>query len=120
MTTKEMQDRLREIVNKAARNLTDEDKDFLVFAGDQMNVQRGGKSGCVKCWHDFAMKIWNALQEQAEPEAEAEEKEERKYILRKGLDVYFGSIRVNEATLTDALAEKILARGFDRKFFVKC
>lgn len=117
MTIEEMQNQLRAIVNKAARSITDEDRTFLLWAGEVTNVQRGGKSGCVKCWHDYAMHIWNKLQEQAEP---AQADDARKYILNKGVDVYFGNIRVNEATLTDELAERILARGFERKFFAKC
>lgn len=118
MTKEQMQNELRAIVNKPARSLTDEDKSFLLWAGEETDVQRGGKSGCVKCWHDFAMQIWNKLQEQEEPEAAADDS--RKYILKKGVDVYFGNTRVNEATLTDELAERILARGFERKFFEKC
>lgn len=117
MTIEEMQERLRIIVNKAARSLTEDDKLFLLWAGEQVGLQRGGKSGCVKCWHDFAMQIYNNMQEQAEPERSDDE---RAYILRKGVDVYFGRIRVNEATLTDDLARKIIARGFEKKLFAKC
>ena len=42
------------------------------------------------------------------------------YVLRAGVDVYFGSTRVNAATLTDDLARAIIARGFDKSFFEKC
>ena len=44
----------------------------------------------------------------------------RRFILKPGVDVYFGNIRVNEATLTDELAERILERGFAADYFVKC
>lgn len=116
MSIEETKKRLREIANKAARNLTADDRSFLLSVADELGIERVGKSGCVKCWHDLAVRCYNKISENEQPENE----DTRKYILKKGVDVYFGSIRVNEATLTDELAERILARGFERKFFAKC
>ena len=116
MKTEEIKKRLREIVNKAARNLTEDDRLFMLSVANELGIERGGKSGCVKCWHDLAVNCYNKIVENEQPDAE----DTRKYILKKGVDVYFGNIRVNEATLTDELAERILARGFERKFFAKC
>jgi hypothetical protein len=61
------------------------------------------------------MQCWLKLQEDEQPVADG-----RAYVLRKGVDVIFGGIRINEATITDDLARKVLARGFERKYFVKC
>lgn len=116
MSTEEIKMRLREIVNKAARNLTEDDRSFLLFVANELEIGRGGKSGCVKCWHDLAVRCYNKISENEQPEND----DKRKYILKKGVDVYFGNIRVNDATLTDELAERILARGFERKLFAKC
>ena len=73
MTKEEIKDRLRLVVNKPARSLSNEDKTFLLYAGELANVQHGGKNGCVKCWHDFAMQIWHAMNEE-EPQHENSEK----------------------------------------------
>lgn len=116
MSTEDIKMRLREIVNKAARNLTDDDRSFLLFVAKELEIERGGKSGCVKCWHDLAVRCYSKIAENEQPVND----DTRKYILKKGVDVYFGNIRVNDATLTDELAERILARGFERKFFEKC
>lgn len=116
MSIEETKKRLREIVNKAARNLTEDDRFLLLSVANELGIEIGGKRGCVKCWHDIAVRCYNKISENEQPEAD----DTRKYILKKGVDVYFGSIRVNEATLTDELAERILARGFERKFFEKC
>lgn len=116
MSTEDIKMRLREIVNKAARNLTDDDRSFLLFVAKELEIERGGKSGCVKCWHDLAVRCYSKIAENEQPGND----DTRKYILKKGVDVYFGNIRVNDATLTDELAERILARGFERKFFEKC
>lgn len=116
MNTEETKKRLREIVNKSARTLTEEDRLFLLSVANELGIEKGGKNGCVKCLHDLAVRCYNKIVENEKPEDD----DKRKYILKKGVDVYFGNIRVNEATLTDELAERILARGFERKFFAKC
>ena len=116
MNTEETKKRLREIVNKSARTLTEDDRSFVLYVANELGIERVGKSGCVKCWHDLAVRCYSKIAENEQPEND----DTRKYILKKGVDVYFGNIRVNEATLTDELAERILARGFERKFFAKC
>ena len=116
MNTEETKNRLREIVNKAAINLIEDDRLFLLSVANELGIERGGRSGCVKCWHDLAVRCYNKIAENEQPDND----DTRKYILKKGVDVYFGNIRVNDATLTDELAERILARGFERKFFAKC
>lgn len=120
MSKEEIKNKLREIVNKSAQALTAEDKEFLENLGAELGIQRGGKSGCVKCWHDFAMQCWQGVTANEEEETPKSAQTACKYILKKGVDLIFGSIRVNEATLTDELAEKIIARGFEKKWFEKC
>lgn len=118
--TKETKERLREIINTSARALTDEQKDYLHKIGEQLGIEKGGKVGCVKCWHDFAMQCWQKVTAIEEEESPKSAETDRKYVLKKGVDLLFGSIRVNEATLTDELAEHIIARGFEKKWFEKC
>lgn len=66
---------------------------------------------CANCYIDAAAIIYTQL-----PEQEKEE-DGRKWVLRPGVDVTFGGVRVCEATITDELAEKIVARGFSKMFF---
>ena len=120
MNNDKIKAKLREIVNKSARSITDEEKDFLNYLGAELGIQRGGKSGCGKCWHDFAMQCWQGIAADEEQNAPKSAKTDRKYVLKRGVDLIFGTIRVNEATLTDELAEKIIARGFEKKWFEKC
>lgn len=118
--TDEIKERLRVIVNKSARTITDEEKDFLNWLGEQLGIERGGKSSCKKCWHDWAMSCWGSISQQEGESAPKSAETDRKYVLKKGVDLFFGSIRVNEATLTDELAEYIIGRGFEKKWFEKC
>ncbi len=115
---------LKEILNTPASKLTAEQKEVVKEYAKEYGVPFTPKSRCKDCYHDAAMQIYNKLtQEDAELEAEAEaeaQEETRRYILRPGVDVWFGNIRVNPATLTDELAEYIISRGFKTKYFIKC
>lgn len=68
---------------------------------------------CPNCWLDMATELLSAI---ILSEKVRDGKEH--YILREGTDVFFGEVRVNEATLTDDLAREIIGRGFDTAFFI--
>lgn len=108
-------DRLKTIAAKAAANLTKSDKDFITKISIEYGVPFTPRPHCPNCYADHAVLLWKALKD-----ADAAHQDAPKYILKEGVDVIFGSIRVNATTLTDELAEKILARGFDPIFFAKC
>lgn len=113
MENEEIKKRIREIINTPASMLSNSDKDFLLKAGLQVGVLKNGT--CKRCWHDYAMQVWRAL------DAEHQEGQDtREYVLRDGVDVFFGNIRVNDATLTDELAHYLVEHGFNRKYFKKC
>lgn len=113
MENEEIKKRIREIINTPASMLSNSDKDFLLKAGLQVGVLKNGT--CKRCWHDYAMQVWRAL------DAEQQDGQDtREYVLRDGVDVFFGNIRVNNATLTDELARYLLDHGFNRKYFKKC
>lgn len=116
MTNEEIKQRLREVVNVPASSITAEDKQWLEAVADMLAVERVSKKGCKQCWHDLAFRCYEALRGEAGEQAESS----AKYILKKGVDLLFGGIRVNAATLTDELAERIIARGFETKYFEKC
>ena len=118
MENENVKNELREIVNTPASKLNAEQKAKVREYAQEYGVEFTPKGRCGSCYHDAAMAIFNKI---AESEAEvAAQTDTRRYILRPGVDLWFGNIRVNEATITDALAEEILARGFNPKYFVKC
>ena len=118
MENENVKNELREIVNTPASKLTADQKAKVREYAQAYGVEFTPKGRCSSCYHDAALAIFNKIQES---EAEvAAQTDTRRYILRPGVDLWFGNIRVNEATITDALAEEILARGFNPKYFVKC
>ena len=109
---------LRELVNVPARELTQEQKERILQIAEELGVKTETRQHCSRCWHELAMQCYIRIAEQEQ--ADNIENDPRRYILRPNLDVIFEGIRVNAATLTDELAEQLIARGFERKFFVKC
>lgn len=119
MDYKEMQKNLRRIAETKADMLTAEDKAYVRKAAAELGVQfSAGKSRCKACYIDAAILCFSAAKTKEAEENAASDT--RRFILKPGVDVYFGNIRVNEATLTDDLAERILERGFAADYFVKC
>lgn len=120
MSNEEIKNKLREIVNKSARLITDEEREYLKELAEKLSIAPDVKKNCAKCWHSLAMECWQSIAAQEEEDAPKSAETDRKYVLKKGVDLLFGSIRVNELTLTDELAENIIARGFEKKWFEKC
>lgn len=128
----ELRNELREIVNKPATKLTNSDKSFLSDAAERAGVDDTvTNTRCGTCWHELAMKIYDAIAETDEQSGEQPQHEEtqnaeqRRYVLKKGVDVIFGKIgrvgvRVNALTLTDELGDKLIEAGFPKKYFEKC
>lgn len=115
--TQEQKDRLRDIVNAGAKGMTADVRAFVRDLAEDNGIVITN-TRCKDCHLDAAVALLRLDREKdAVP---AEENDGRRYILRPGVDVYFGSVRVNAETLTDDLAERIIARGFEKKFFVKC
>lgn len=49
-----------------------------------------------------------------------DDRSDRQYVLKKGVDVLFNGLRINDATLTDELAAQIIEQGFATYWFAKC
>ena len=96
----------------------EEDKEYIASACKYLAIEFEPRSRCKDCYYDAAMQCLMKLHEATAKEDAKED--ERKFILRPNLDVYFGNVRVNESTITDDLARELIAQGFDKKFFVKC
>lgn len=107
-----------ELLELSRKDLKKEDRERVQEIANQLGVTIHVKTRCKDCYADAIILLYREVNGRLA--AEAAENDERSYILRPGVDVIFGRIRVNEATITDELAERLIARGFERKFFVKC
>lgn len=110
-------ERLRAIVEKGSK-IESDDRAFILMLADELGVTFDpSKKRCKSCWLDAAVECSKKIKEMQGTE---QVPDGRKYVLKTGVDVYFGSARVNSGTLTDELAERLLKRGFDKRFFEKC
>ena len=106
-------EKLKEIYHKT---VSKKDKTYIEELCTEYNVKLNKK--CSSCYSDAILILIKKITEENLPKKETAT-DKRKYILKSGVDVWFGSIRVNAVTLTDDLAEKIIARGFPTRYFEK-
>lgn len=115
---------LQEVINrlegivKDPSTMSAEDRSFVREIAPEFGAEIRN-TRCKDCYADAAVLCLLEARKRIAPERKPEE-DERKYILKAGTDVYFGRVRVNEATITDELAARLIEQGFERKFFVKC
>lgn len=98
------------------KSLSKKDKAYIEGLCSTYDIKLNKK--CSSCYNDAALILIKKITEENLPKKETAT-DNRKYILKSGVDVWFGSIRVNAVTLTDDLAEKIIARGFPTRYFEK-
>lgn len=104
--------RLKEIAAKTANQITNDDKAFIRQYASQYGVELPkDKPNCKSCYVDAAVLIYKAIKD-AEPKPT-----DRKYVLRDGVDVIWRGIRINEASVTDELAEEWIENGFPKVYF---
>ena len=106
-------EKLKEIYHKT---LSKKDKAYIEGLCSTYDIKLNKK--CSSCYSDAILILIKKITEENLPKKETAT-DNRKYILKSGVDVWFGSIRVNVVTLTDDLAEKIIARGFPTRYFDK-
>lgn len=109
MSENELREFCRGVVK---RNRTTKDEKRVIEAECDARGMTLNKR-CPNCYVDAAAVIYYQLPEEDAPETGA------KWVLRRGVDVLFGGVRVCAATITDELAEQIVARGFKKSFFDK-
>lgn len=90
--------------------LTAKEREFVVKYAVENGIQLN--TLCKDCYRDAAIQLYSIYK----PKEEAKENGSA-YQLRDGLDVLFNGLRINEATLTDKLAKRILKQGFPERFF---
>ena len=106
-------EKLKEIYHKT---LSKKDKAYIEGLCSTYDIKLNKK--CSSCYSDAILILIKKITEENLPKKETAT-DNRKYILKSGVDVWFGSIRVNAVTLTDDLAKKIIARGFPTRYFEK-
>ena len=115
-------EKLKEIYKKktlSKATLSKKDKAYIEGLCTNYDVKLNKK--CSSCYSDAILILIKKITEENLPKKETETAimDSRKYILKSGVDVWFGSIRVNAVTLTDELAQKIIAKGFPTRYFEK-
>ena len=100
-----------------SKSLSKKDKTYIEMLCATYYVKLNKK--CSSCYSDAILILIKKITEENLPKKETATTDDRKYILKSGVDVWFGSIRVNAVTLTDELAEKIIAMGFPTRYFDK-
>ena len=99
------------------KTLSKKDKAYIEGFCSTYDVKLNKK--CSSCYSDAILILIKKITEENLPKKETATTDNRKYILKSGVDVWFGSIRVNAVTLTDDLAQRIIARGFPTRYFDK-
>ncbi len=101
------------------KSLSKNDKTYIEMLCATYYVKLNKK--CSSCYSDAILVLIKKITEENLPKKETATAttDSRKYILKSGVDVWFGSIRVNAVTLTDDLAQRIIAKGFPTRYFEK-
>lgn len=113
-------EKLKEIYKKktlSKATFSKKDKAYIEELCTEYDVKLN--KNCSSCYTDAILILIKKITEENLPKKETATTDDRKYILKSGVDVFFGSIRVNAVTLTDELAKKIIAKGFPTRYFDK-
>lgn len=105
----------KRIVNK--KTLTRKEKEQIIELCTKYNIKLN--TNCRNCYIDACFSIYNLFKNDKNVTTDTATDTEQKYILKKGVDVIFDGMRINDATLTDNLARKIIKLGFNKKYFAK-
>lgn len=104
-----MIDRLRDIINKSAKDITSADRRLVVEACTTAGImlEHPKRRGCNACWIEAALAAYNAL---TKPSKEMARK------LKPGTDILFNGERVCEATATAARIERWIRTGLPKHY----
>ena len=96
----------KDLANK--ETLTTREKRFLKYEAERLGIPAVIYSGCADCYKDLAVQIYS--KEKSDADA--------RFILNDGVDIIFGrnGVRVNAATLTDEIAERLIKAGHTKLF----
>lgn len=106
---------LRRIAAKLPSEVTAEEKEVIKTACEEAGIKFSTRKKCPNCIIDLAIKAYGVLNK----DEQTEESSTAKWAVRPGLDVVYRGRRINATTITDELAEEILAEGFPKMFLVE-
>ena len=113
MEEKDILEFCKKIVNK--KTLTRKEREYIIELCTKYNISLN--TNCQNCYVDACVTIYNLLNNNKSVTTATDT--EQKFELKKGIDVLFCGMRINNATLTDALARKIIKLGFNKEYFAK-
>jgi hypothetical protein len=121
----EIKKELQEIINAPVSELTKEHVNRIREIAGELGVSIPKKTRCKFCWMNIAVECFGKIKETEsatvnETAQTDANKQGCKYVLKPYVDLFFGSLRINAATITDELAEQIIKDGFDKRYFEKC
>lgn len=105
----------KELASKT--RMTKSEKAFLIERAAEYGIEFTERVDCQNCYQDLALQIYQ-YEKMINPGVIPDD--ERRYILKDGIDLIISGTgeRVNEATLTDEIAERLISSGLT-KFFSK-
>lgn len=103
---------LRYVVNR--KQVRKEDREKLREFAIEYDVPFKEKN-CNNCWIDLAVTIWKKI----ERAQKSKEGMGGRWSVRKNLDVYYLGVRVNEQTINDTLAERLIKKGFPKNLLIE-
>lgn len=113
--------KLREIAGKSAKQVTNEDKDFIRDLAPRYGVELPKeKPNCKSCYVDAAVAIYKAIKDsqnatQETPQEPAKSKE-NVLKLKSGVDVIWRGLRINDASATEENLRAWVNNGFPIRF----
>lgn len=117
--------KLREIAGKSAKQVTNEDKDFIRDLAPRYGVELPKeKPNCKSCYVDAAVAIYKAIKDAQNAEQVNNPKEtkqpakskENGLKLKAGVDVIWRGVRINEASATAENLRAWVNNGFPISF----
>lgn len=103
---------LRSLCEMSPANYTRADREFIRKLSAEMGVEFKPRKGCPNCYNDQAILLLSILKAK-------ESGSGQRYKLKPGLDFRWKGERINDETLTDELAERLLAEGLPVILFEK-
>lgn len=100
---------LSKLANK--KKLTTAEKDYLIQKADELELKYTVKSGCNSCYNDLALMIYAHLNPISEKKTDILPE------LKPNVDIIFMGNRVNMATITQEITNKMIEVGL-KKFFL--
>ena len=110
---KRMENKINRLASIAqSRSLTADDRDYIKQLSEEMGVAFSPRTRCADCYRDQAILLLREVKN-AMPKDDG-----RKYHLKAHVDVIYKGMRINEATLTDEIAEDMLRTGLPKHWFL--